>query len=83
MPPQGHQQKEKSKPYFCKTNTRTNFNKKTNSDLQQNIRPGGDSWPGSNKSWLEFENKLIGYGKLPGCQVRVCPVIARFLVGDP
>ena len=28
---------------------------------------------------LEFETKLIGYGKLPGCQGRVCPVIARFL----
>ena len=30
---------------------------------------------------LGFEKKMIGYGKLPGCLGRVCPVIARFLAG--
>ena len=35
----------------------------------------------SKNAGLEFEKKLIGYGKLPGCPGRVCPVIARFLAG--
>ena len=44
-------------------------------------RPVRDSCPGRKNPGLEFDKKLIGYGILPGCPGRVCPVIARFLAG--
>ena len=49
--------------------------------FQNRSRPVRDSCPGRKNPGLEFEKKMIGYGILPGCPGRVCPVIAQFLAG--